>query len=158
MDSFSSYTFQKAYQKIHRPGRQTRRNRETPRLGGLHTHHSPYLPQQDPARRQTQRRPGGDGETAGPPGLVRPQRPELERQVNDRISFRSFLGFPDVIPDATTVWLFRERLAKLRSVGKSVEGRELWLMEITNLDTGAPETKPAVWIDGNTHAGRLNNS
>ena len=49
-------------------------------------------------------------------------------------------------------------LAKLRSVGKSVEGRELWLMEITNLDTGAPETKPAVWIDGNTHAGRLNNS
>jgi len=38
--------------------------------------------------------------------------PELERQANDRISFRSFLGFPDVIPDATMVWLFRERLAE----------------------------------------------
>jgi murein tripeptide amidase MpaA len=46
-------------------------------------------------------------------------------------------------------------LAKLRSIGKSVEGRELWLMEITNLEKGAPETKPAVWIDGNTHAGEV---
>jgi IS5 family transposase len=38
--------------------------------------------------------------------------PELERQTADRISFRRFLGYPDVIPDATTVWLFRERLAE----------------------------------------------
>jgi|TARA_B100001971_G_scaffold213429_1_gene246756 hypothetical protein len=46
-------------------------------------------------------------------------------------------------------------LAKLRSIGKSVQGRELWLMEITNFETGAPKTKPAVWIDGNTHAGEV---
>jgi len=38
--------------------------------------------------------------------------PELERQANDRISFRMFLGFPGEIPDATTVWLFRKRLAE----------------------------------------------
>jgi hypothetical protein len=38
--------------------------------------------------------------------------PELERQVNDRISFRKFLGFPDIIPDRSTIWLFREGLAK----------------------------------------------
>jgi IS5 family transposase len=38
--------------------------------------------------------------------------PELERQAADRISFRRFLGYPDVIPDATTVWLLRERLAE----------------------------------------------
>ena len=38
--------------------------------------------------------------------------PELEHQVNDRISFHWFLGFPDVIPDATTAWLFRERLTQ----------------------------------------------
>jgi len=37
--------------------------------------------------------------------------PELERQANDRISFRKFLGFPEGIPDSSTVWLFRERLA-----------------------------------------------
>lgn len=37
--------------------------------------------------------------------------PELERQVTDRISFRKFLGFPNKIPDDTTVWTFRQRLA-----------------------------------------------
>ncbi len=38
--------------------------------------------------------------------------PELERQITDRISFRKFLGFPDTIPDYSTVWIFRERLIK----------------------------------------------
>jgi Transposase and inactivated derivatives, IS5 family len=38
--------------------------------------------------------------------------PELERQANDRISFMKFLGFPEKIPDQTTVWYFRERLSK----------------------------------------------
>ena len=38
--------------------------------------------------------------------------PELERQVNDRISFRYFLGYPDKAPDYSTVWQFRERLAE----------------------------------------------
>jgi IS5 family transposase len=36
--------------------------------------------------------------------------PELERQVADRISFRVFLDTTEVIPDFSTVWLFRERL------------------------------------------------
>ena len=38
--------------------------------------------------------------------------PELERQITDRISFRKFLGFPEAVPDYTTVWAFRERLSK----------------------------------------------
>jgi hypothetical protein len=35
-------------------------------------------------------------------------------QVRDRLSFTRFLrlGIEDSIPDATTVWLFREKLAK----------------------------------------------
>ncbi len=36
--------------------------------------------------------------------------PQLEFQVADRISFRVFLGTTEVIPDYTTVWLFRKRL------------------------------------------------
>lgn len=38
--------------------------------------------------------------------------PQLELQVADRISFRIFLGTTEVIPDYSTVWLFRERLIK----------------------------------------------
>lgn len=36
--------------------------------------------------------------------------PELERVANDRISFLKFLGFPEKIPDQSTIWYFRERL------------------------------------------------
>jgi len=36
--------------------------------------------------------------------------PELERQANDKISFLKFLGFPEKIPDHSTIWFFRERL------------------------------------------------
>jgi IS5 family transposase len=37
---------------------------------------------------------------------------EIERQVADRLSFMAFLGFPDPIPDSSTVWLFRDRMEK----------------------------------------------
>jgi IS5 family transposase len=36
--------------------------------------------------------------------------PELERLANDRISFLKFLGYPEKIPDQSTIWYFRERL------------------------------------------------
>jgi len=38
--------------------------------------------------------------------------PELEDQVNDRLSFQRFVGvsFTTTIPDYTTIWRFRERL------------------------------------------------
>jgi len=40
--------------------------------------------------------------------------PELERQVDDRLSFQRFLGFPEKSPDYSTVWRFWERLAESR--------------------------------------------
>jgi IS5 family transposase len=43
--------------------------------------------------------------------------PELERQVADRFSFRIFLGTTEVVPDFSTVWLFRERLIKSGKYG-----------------------------------------
>lgn len=37
---------------------------------------------------------------------------QLEFQINDRLSFRRFLGIPfsDAVPDCKTVWLFRDQL------------------------------------------------
>jgi IS5 family transposase len=37
---------------------------------------------------------------------------EAEREAVDRLSFRRFLGYPERVPDSTTIWLFRERLAE----------------------------------------------
>ncbi len=36
--------------------------------------------------------------------------PELEFQCHDRLSFRNFLGFPEQIPDFSTIWKIRDRL------------------------------------------------
>eukprot|EP01047_Picozoa_sp_COSAG01_P033103 COSAG01_NODE_2422_length_7726_cov_5.781172_1_plen_184_part_00 len=54
-------------------------------------------------------------------------------------------------------------VCQLESVGKSGEGRELWLLTITAgcTDDGvggvaaAAAAKPALWVDGNTHAGEV---
>ena len=35
----------------------------------------------------------------------------MERELNDRISFRNFLHYPETLPDSRTIWLFRERLS-----------------------------------------------
>lgn len=40
--------------------------------------------------------------------------PELEYQIHDRLSFRNFLGFPDRIPDFSSLWKIRERLKSAR--------------------------------------------
>jgi len=34
----------------------------------------------------------------------------MERELANNISFMNFLGFPETIPDSTTIWLFRDRL------------------------------------------------
>ena len=36
---------------------------------------------------------------------------QLEIQCRDRLTFQNFLGYPEKVPDARTVWLFRERMA-----------------------------------------------
>lgn len=46
-------------------------------------------------------------------------------------------------------------LIKLESIGKSVEGRDIWLMSITDFKTGQPQRKPGFYIDGNIHANEL---
>ncbi|XHS79130.1 M14 family metallopeptidase [Burkholderiaceae bacterium UC74_6] len=46
-------------------------------------------------------------------------------------------------------------LVSLRSIGKSYEGRDIWLLVLTNTATGADVDKPAFWIDGNIHAAEL---
>ncbi|MBM3123702.1 MAG: carboxypeptidase [Chloroflexi bacterium] len=43
-------------------------------------------------------------------------------------------------------------LIRLESIGKSHEGREVWLVTATNFKSGADAEKPAFWVDGNIHA------
>ncbi|MAY74024.1 MAG: peptidase M14 [Phycisphaerae bacterium] len=50
-------------------------------------------------------------------------------------------------------------LVELRSIGKSLQGRDMWLAIVTSPDvekgTDAHAAKPAMWIDGNIHANEI---
>src|SRR6266498_5894302 len=46
-------------------------------------------------------------------------------------------------------------LIRLESIGKSHEGREVWLITATNSKSGEDTEKPAFWVDGNIHASEV---
>jgi murein tripeptide amidase MpaA len=49
-------------------------------------------------------------------------------------------------------------LVSVESYGTSHEGRNLWLVTVTDGSTGAPHTKPAHWVDANIHATEVTGS
>ena len=59
--------------------------------------------------------------------------------------YRDFKEMSQFLKDAQKKY---PQFTKLESIGKSYEGRDLWLMTITDFKTGKPEDKPAIWIDG----------
>ena len=46
-------------------------------------------------------------------------------------------------------------LIQVQSIGKSHEGRDVWLVVATSSLTGPDSEKPALWVDGNLHAPEL---
>jgi murein tripeptide amidase MpaA len=50
------------------------------------------------------------------------------------------------------------QLVRLQSIGKSHEGREVWLVALTCFATGEDTEKPALWVDGNIHASEVSPS
>jgi murein tripeptide amidase MpaA len=62
--------------------------------------------------------------------------------------------------DALTRLLFdyadaHPALVSVGSIGKSFEGRDIWVATVTNTATGGDKDKPAFWADGNIHAAEL---
>jgi murein tripeptide amidase MpaA len=49
-------------------------------------------------------------------------------------------------------------LVRLDSIGKSYEGRDIWLVTLTEYASGEPADKPAMWVDGNIHASEVSPS
>lgn len=50
------------------------------------------------------------------------------------------------------------KLATVTSIGKSVEGRDILMLTVTNAENGKPEEKPGFYIDGNIHSNEIQGS
>src|SRR3989338_1318899 len=66
---------------------------------------------------------------------------ELEYQLVDRLSFQRFLGFPETIPDYSTIWYCRERLTKSGELDK------IWIELQKQLDAHGYTVKKGVIQD-----------
>src|SRR5258706_4511010 len=78
-----------------------------------------------------------------PTGTVRPMaKPPLDR----------FLRFAELTVVLNQLAAAYPGLLTLESIGRSHEGRDIWLCTVTNTATGPADEKPAVWIEANIHA------
>src|ERR687894_363184 len=75
-----------------------------------------------------------------------------------KTNFDEYLRYEDLTRTLHDLAEEHPSLCRVESVGKSVEGREIWLVELTNARTGPADEKPAFWVDGNTHAGEVTGS
>ena len=66
---------------------------------------------------------------------------QLERELADRISFRMFLGTTEIVPDSTTIWKFRERLAE------SGKDKDVWDEMQKQLDAMNLKVKKGIMQD-----------
>ena len=49
-------------------------------------------------------------------------------------------------------------LAKVQSIGKSFEGKDIWCIAVTDYSKGDPDRKPGMYIDGNIHSNEVQGS
>lgn len=57
-----------------------------------------------------------------------------------------------IVHETAATW---PRLVAVESIGRSHEGRDVWLLTVTDTSTGPAAEKPAFWVDGSIHAAEL---
>jgi len=68
------------------------------------------------------------------------------------IAFDRFYRYADLTAILEGFVAEHPDLVAIESIGKSFEGRDLWVLTVTNRATGPAAEKPAFWVDGNIHA------
>src|SRR5262245_14046209 len=68
------------------------------------------------------------------------------------IRFDRFYRYPELTELLHAFAAEHPRLVGIESIGRSHEGRDIWLLTVTNRDSGDATDKPAFWVDGNIHS------
>ncbi len=66
-----------------------------------------------------------------------------------------FLRYDELTATLRSVADAAPEIVELSSIGRSHEGREIWLVTLTDTSTGPAAEKPAMWVDANIHATEL---
>lgn len=71
------------------------------------------------------------------------------------IAFDRFYRYDELTQILKDLVAEHPNLLKLESIGKTHEGRDIWLVSATNFASGPDTEKPALWVDGNLHASEV---
>src|SRR6188768_732653 len=90
-------------------------------------------------------------------GRVGARGHSVQGVATDRITydFDRFLRYDELRAWLEQLAADHAALVTLEVYGQSFEGRDLLLATVTDSATGAPDTKPAHWVDASIHAGEL---
>lgn len=69
-----------------------------------------------------------------------------------QLSFDRFYRHDDLTAILHQFAAEQSQLFQVASMGKSNEGRDIWVVTVTNTATGPADEKPAFWVDGNIHS------
>ena len=68
------------------------------------------------------------------------------------IAFDRFYRYDELAQLLNAIAREHPNLVALESIGKSHEGRDIFVLTVTNTATGPAREKPAFWVDGNPSA------
>lgn len=98
-------------------------------------------------------------------GSVHAQKPEnflaaVGSPVNPKVpvSWNRYNDYAAITEICKKMAAAHPNLMKLESMGKSFQGKDLWVMIISDLKAGDPDKKPAMYIDGNIHSNEIQGS
>lgn len=83
------------------------------------------------------------------PAAGTPHNPKVEATWNHYYDYQGITELTERLAKA------HPDLIKRSSIGKSFEGREMWMLTVSNFKNGDPGKKPAMYIDGNIHANEI---
>ncbi|MBZ9787060.1 M14 family metallopeptidase [Psychroflexus sp. CAK57W] len=78
-----------------------------------------------------------------------PHEPEVEASWNRYNTYAGIVDLMEKIADAYP------KLSRLESIGKSYQGKDIYMLTISDFNTGNPDEKPAMYIDGNIHSNEI---
>ncbi|MEP7275978.1 MAG: M14 family metallopeptidase [Betaproteobacteria bacterium] len=68
------------------------------------------------------------------------------------IAFDRFYRYAELTDILQALAREHPALVAIESIGRSHEGRDIWVLTVTNTATGPAAEKPAFWVDGNIHS------
>lgn len=90
-----------------------------------------------------------------PAPIAAPDKAKVFPAPKVALAFNRLYDYPELVEAMRALVKGHPDLLTMQSLGKSVEGRDLWCITVNNPKTGRDRAKPAMYVDGNIHGNEI---